>query len=78
MDNLDTEAAMEIADEVARIAWAAMTAIERISRTAQDPACARAAKLALGTTLLAQTVTTEAEAATVNATWAGWRMVRVH
>jgi hypothetical protein len=57
-----------------------MTAIERINRTAQDPACARAAKLALGATLLAQAVTTEVEAATVNATWTGWRIgiVRVH
>jgi hypothetical protein len=78
MDNLDTDAAMEIVDEVARIARTAMTAIERISRTAHDPTCARAAKLAIGTTLLAQAVTTEAEAATVNMTWTGWRMVRVH
>ena len=57
-----------------------MTAIDRISRTAHDPTCAQAARLAIGATLLGQAVTTETAAETVNAILQpyGWRMSRMH
>ena len=76
---MDAEAIELVADEVARIARTAMSAIERISRTSHDQAAVQAAKLSLGAVLLAATVASEAELETVNAIWAGrWRMERTH
>jgi hypothetical protein len=78
MDNLDTKAD-EITDEVARLARTAAVAIERICRTARDPAAAQAARLSLGAVLLGQAVTSEAAVDTVNDIWRGrWRMAPVH
>ena len=80
MDSYETETIDEVTDEVARIARTAMDAIDRISRSTRDPASIQAARLSLGAVLLAQVVTSEAAANTVNAIWKarGWRMVRVH
>lgn len=67
MNSRDTnEAADQITDEVSRLAWSMVTAVEQVARTTHDPAAARVAKLAISATLLNQVVQSEAELRTLN------------
>jgi hypothetical protein len=67
-------------DEVEQVTRAMLDAVDRITHATRDPACAQAARIAVGAALLSESMTADEVASAINDTGrarGSWQLVRV-